>query len=129
MHSYSISASSAFMTPSSPPSVTPSANAPIEDPFEGTPYRLVQALAKGGMSQVFLVEHRRLGRPFVAKLLPRELAARPQVLDRFRIEAQSLGRLNHPNIVSVFGFETTRDGLPFIVTEYLQGRTVAQELA
>ena len=100
-----------------------------EDPFDGTPYRLIRTLARGGMGQVFLVEHRRLGRQFVTKLLHDKLASDPQLLDRFRIEAQSLGRLRHPRIVSIFGFETTRDNRPFLVTEYLQGQTIAQELA
>jgi len=107
------------------------ASAPLtpEDPFEGTSYRFVRSLARGGMGQVFLVEHRRLGRQFVAKLLHDELASNPQLVDRFRIEAQSLGRLRHPNIVSIFGFEATRDKRPFMITEYLQGRTIAQALA
>lgn len=100
-----------------------------EDPFEGTSYRLVRSLARGGMGQVFLVEHRRLGRQFVAKLLHDDLASNSQLVDRFRLEAQSLGRLRHPNIVSIFGFEATRDKRPFMITEYLQGRTIAQELA
>ena len=100
-----------------------------EHPFDGTSYRLVRSLARGGMGQVFLVEHRRLGRQLVAKLLHDELASNPQLVDRFRIEAQSLGRLKHPNIVSIFGFEATRNNRPFMITEYLQGRTIAQELA
>ena len=99
------------------------------DPFDGTPYRLERPLARGGMGQVYLVEHRQLGRQFVAKNLHDQLSADPQLVDRFRIEAQSLGRLKHPNIVSIFGFGTTRDNRPFLVTEYLQGLTIAQELA
>lgn len=109
-------------TPNDPPQVS-------TDPFEGTPYRLQRPLARGGMGQVFLVEHRQLGRQFVAKILHDTMAADPQLADRFRIEAQSLGRLRHPNIVSIFGFGTTSDKRPFIVTEYLEGRTLAQQLA
>ncbi len=111
--------------------VKPAANSKDStgDPFEGTPYRLERPLARGGMGQVFLVEHRQLGRQLVAKILKDQLSGDPQLVDRFRIEAQSLGRLRHPNIVSIFGFGTTRDNRPFLVTEYLQGRTIAHELA
>lgn len=99
------------------------------DPFEGTSYRLIRPLARGGMGQVFLVEHRELGRECVAKLVHEKLAGEPQLLDRVRIEAEALGTLNHPNIVSVNNFGTTRDGRPFIVMEYLRGRDLGRELA
>ncbi len=99
------------------------------DPFEGTAYRLVRPLAQGGMGEIFLVEHRELRRAFVAKTLQNALASNPQLVDRFRVEAQSLGSLRHPNIVSVFAVGKTADARPFMVTEYLQGQTVAQALA
>lgn len=112
--------------PAPSPTDTPIAG---EDPFKGTQYRLCRSLARGGMGHVYLVEHRTLGRQFVAKLVHQRLAADAQLVDRFRLEAQTLGRLNHPNIVSIFGFGTTHDNRPFMVTEYLRGRTLAQEIA
>ena len=76
-----------------------------------------------------MVEHRELGREFVAKLVHETLANNPRMLDRVRIEAESLGALNHPNIVSVNNVGTTGDGRPFIVMEYLRGRDLGRELA
>ena len=107
------------------------ANPPLaaEDPFFGTPYRTVRHLAAGGMGDVFVIAHRQLGREFVAKLLHQRFAADGRLLDRMRIEAQALGRLDHPNIVTVSGFGTARDGRPFIVMELLRGRTLAAELS
>ncbi len=102
---------------------------PSSDPFEGTPYRALERLAAGGMGEVFVVQHRQLGRTFVAKALHTPLSRHPQVVDRMRLEAQSLGRLNHPNIVSVSGFGLTKDGRPFLVMEHLGGRTLQEELA
>ena len=99
------------------------------DPFEGTPYRMIRRLARGGMGQVYLVEHRELGRECVAKLVHEKLASEPELLERVRIEAEALGALNHPNIVSVNNFGTTRDGRPFIVMEYLQGKDLGRALA
>jgi serine/threonine protein kinase len=100
-----------------------------EDPFLGTPYRAVRRLAAGGMGEVFVILHRELGREFVAKLLHGRFAADGRLLDRMRIEAQALGRLDHPNIVSISGFGTARDGRPFLVMERLHGQTLAAELA
>ena len=56
------------------------------------------------MGELIVAEHLELGRSFVVKLLHERLAGDPQLVDRVRVEAQSLGRLNHPNVVSVVGF-------------------------
>ncbi len=98
------------------------------DPFEGTSYRMLRHLARGGMGQVYLVEHRELGRECVAKVIHKKLATKHQLLDRVRIEAESLGALKHPNIVSVNNFGTVSDGRPFIVMEYLRGQDLGRAL-
>ena len=98
------------------------------DPFDGTPFQMVHRLSSGGMGEVFVVEHRELGRKFAAKVLAARLSREPQVMDRVRLEAQALGSLDHPNIVSIVGFAETRDGRPFIVMELLSGRSLAGEL-
>jgi eukaryotic-like serine/threonine-protein kinase len=115
------------MTQPLPPLESPEVE--TSDPFEGTPYRMIRRLARGGMGQVYVVEHRELGRECVAKLIREKLASEPQLLERVRIEAESLGALNHPNIVSVNNFGTTQDGRPFIVMEYLQGKDLGRTLA
>jgi serine/threonine-protein kinase len=97
------------------------------DPFAQTQYRNVKRLDAGGMGEVFVVVHRHLNRTFVAKILRAALTQHPQVVDRMRLEAQALGRLNHPNIVSVVGFGTSTDGRPFLVMEHLRGRTLRAE--
>jgi serine/threonine-protein kinase len=80
------------------------------------------------MGELWLVEHVEIGRKFVAKVLRPELARHRQAVDRMRLEAQALGRLSHPNIVSVMNFGTTADGRPFFVTELLEGRTLTAEV-
>lgn len=101
---------------------------PEQDPFEGTPYRVRDRIALGGMGAVYLVEHRKLGRELVAKILHDGLAADHRLVDRMRLEAQALGRLRHPHVVSVVGFDATSDGRPFLVLERLRGKTLADEL-
>ncbi len=106
-----------------------SAAVSVTDLFDGTPYRTVRPLAVGGMAEVYLVAHRGMGRQFVAKVPRPEIAADAQIVDRMRVEAQATGRLSHPNIVSAAGVGTTADGRPYVVTEYLLGRTLTAELA
>jgi eukaryotic-like serine/threonine-protein kinase len=98
------------------------------DPFEGTPYRWLRRVGGGGMGEVHLVQHTVLGSEFVAKVLHPRYAANEQLIDRVRLEAQSLGRLEHPNIVRVSGFARLRDGRPFIIMEALSGNTLESEV-
>jgi serine/threonine protein kinase len=101
----------------------------IEALLASTQYRLCKYLGRGGMGAVYEVEHRFLGRRFVLKVLHARFAGEPQFVDRMRVEAQSMARLHHSNIVDVVDFWTAVDGRPCIVMELLQGRTLAQELA
>lgn len=99
-----------------------------QDPLAGHgKYRAVRALGQGGMGEVFEAEHQGLGTRVVIKLLHAELADKPHLLDRMRIEAQALARLRHPNLVRVTDFDVTPAGRPFFVMEYLDGRNVKDE--
>ena len=100
-----------------------------DDPLVGLPYRAIRLLGAGGMGEVFLAEHRLLATPCVVKLQHARLARDPDIADRIRLEAESLARLHHPNIVSIIGSGETLDERPFIVMEYLRGQTMADELA
>lgn len=99
-----------------------------EDPLHGTAYRAIRVLGKGGMGEVFLAEHVQLKRRVVVKLLHESLIAFPKHVDRIRVEAEALGRLQHPSIVEVRDFVLTPAGRPFIVMERLLGATLNQEL-
>jgi len=86
-------------------------------------YELVELLARGGMSEVFLAQDRRLSRPVAVKVLAPELSRDPTFVDRFRHEAQAAANLNHPNIVSVYDWGQEGD-TSYIVMEYIDGRSV-----
>lgn len=98
------------------------------DPLEGTPYRSVAPLGRGGMGEVFEAVHVELDRTVVVKLLHRSLACEPKLVDRLRVEAKTLATLAHPHIVSVTDLGRTPDGRPYFVMERLHGRTLRQEL-
>jgi serine/threonine-protein kinase len=80
------------------------------------------------MGEVFLAEHVQLRKRVVVKLLHESLVAFPKHVDRIRVEAEALGRLQHPSIVEVRDFVITPSGRPFIVMERLLGATLHQEL-
>jgi serine/threonine-protein kinase len=80
------------------------------------------------MGEVFVVEHRELGRLFAAKMLHARFADRPEIVDRLRLEGQTLARLNHPNVVAIQGFDVTPSGRPFLIIELLAGHSLTETL-
>src|SRR4051812_40942273 len=91
-------------------------------------YRLEAMIGRGGMGAVFLASHNRLpGKKVAIKLLHAELHD-PDVLARFRREAEIASKLGHPNIVAVHDFNITPDGTPYLVLEYLEGQTLAHKI-
>jgi len=116
------------MQPRLSPSVSDSISS-SDDPLAGEPYRAIRLLGAGGMGEVFLAEHRRFATPCVVKIQHARLGHDPSVADRIRLEAESLARLNHANIVSILGSGQTLDERPYIVMEYLRGQTMADEFA
>jgi serine/threonine protein kinase len=101
---------------------------PTSDVLDGTPYRPVRCLRRGGMGEVWEAEHKKLGKPVVVKLLHAELADDPGFVDRMRLEAQAIARVGAPHVVEVHDMGLTRDHRPYYVMERLQGRTLDHEL-
>lgn len=116
------------MTMHSPSPAAAGAPSAKIDPLEGTPYRVIGMLARGGMGDVLDAEHRALNKRVVVKVLREELADDPNFVDRLRVEAQSLAAISHPNIVSVSDFGQAQNGRSYIVMERLYGRTLQEEL-
>ncbi len=94
----------------------------------GTPYRALQVLGKGSMGSVYQCEHKALGSKVVVKVLHAELAQQPEVVERVRIEAQAQAKLKSPHLLSCTDFGLNSAGAPYLVTEYLAGRTLSDEL-
>ena len=87
-------------------------------------YRVDHRLGHGGMGIVYRAHHLALQKTFALKVMATVDAL---FLARFRTEAETLGRLKHPNIVEVtdFGIDPRGGGLPYLVMEYLEGSTLA----
>ncbi len=84
-------------------------------------YVIRRLLGKGGMGRVYHAWDPLMDRDVALKVLHPRLAARPAFRDRFVREAQSAGRLRHPNIVTIYELGEA-DGIPYIAMEYLEGR-------
>jgi len=88
-------------------------------------YRLTTLVGRGGMGSVFLAEHVTIRRPVALKLLSPSLAGIPELARRFEREAAAIGRIDHPNCVTVSDFGRLEDGSLYLVMEYLDGRSLA----
>ena len=91
-------------------------------------YEILRKIGQGGMGVVYEARHVDLKVTVAIKVLhPRE-ADDPNMLARFRAEAQSLASIKHPNVVDVTDFGLTPDRRPFFVMEYLAGESLADRL-
>ncbi len=91
-------------------------------------YRLERELGRGGQGAVFLAEDEHLHRRVALKLLTALHLSSPDVLARFRREAQLASKLDHPGLCTVFDSGVHR-GTPFIAMRYVQGETLERRIA
>jgi serine/threonine protein kinase len=89
-------------------------------------YRLVAKIGEGGMGAVYKAIDTRLDRPVALKVVSGASGDWKQER-RFAREARAASALNHPNIVTIYEFDT-QDGLDFIAMEYVQGTTLTELL-
>ena len=90
-------------------------------------YEIRAKIGAGGMGEVFRARDEKLSRDVAIKVLPADLSANGERLNRFEQEAQAAGALNHPNILAVYDVGT-HDGAPYVVSELLEGETLRELL-
>src|SRR5258708_1398804 len=86
-------------------------------------YRILEGLAKGGMGEVYLAEDTNLGRRVAIKF-PMLESNEHDFRARFLREARAVSELSNPHIATVFDYGETSEGRPFLVMEYVRGRTL-----
>ncbi len=89
-------------------------------------YQLVELLGEGSMSWVYRGLHAEIGASVAVKLLKPAFAEDPGQLARFRKEAAAISSLSHPHILSVISSGETASRIHYMVTEYIQGQTLAK---
>lgn len=98
---------------------------------EGTrlgPYEITGLVGVGGMGEVYHARDTRLGRTVAVKILPRAFVTDPDRLRRFEQEARAAAALNHPGVLAVYDVGV-HEGMPYLVTELLEGATLGERLA
>ena len=107
-------------------SVHPDGQAPAgELPSHVGRYRIERLLGEGGFGRVYLAHDEQLQRRVAVKVPHRRLVGRPEDADAYLAEARTAAGLDHPHIVPVFDTGSTADCPCFIVSKYIEGRTLA----
>lgn len=83
-------------------------------------YEIKSLLGEGGMGNVYLAEHEQLGRKVAVKMLHPRLTSNESLRERFKNEASAMAHLQHPNIVTLYDYTESEDGL-FLIMEYVEG--------
>ena len=91
-------------------------------------YRITGRVARGGMATVYRATDERLERTVALKIIHPSQATNVHFVDRFTDEAKTIARLTHPNVVAVYD-QGRHQGLPYLVMEFVQGRTLRDLLA
>ncbi|MGC0771360.1 MAG: protein kinase [Candidatus Acidiferrum sp.] len=91
-------------------------------------YRILEEVGSGGMGVVYRAHDDQLERDVAVKVLPSGTLSDDASRRHFRKEALALAKLSHPNIETVYEFDT-QDGIDFLVMEYVPGKTLAERLA
>jgi serine/threonine-protein kinase len=105
-----------------------------DDTFVGTTLldrvRIIRPIARGGMGKVYFGEQVTIKRPCAIKILDPRAAGESasEFARRFLLEASTAAKLTHQNVVTIFDYGETQDGNCFIAMEYLEGRSLSEEL-
>ena len=91
-------------------------------------YRLVEKIGAGGMGVVYRAHDEHLDREVAIKVLPPGTLTDEDARKRFRKEARSLSKLNHPNIATVHDFDSQGE-VDYLVMEYVPGKTLRDRIS
>jgi serine/threonine-protein kinase len=89
-------------------------------------YHVIRKLGEGGMGQVYLAEHVKMGRMSAIKVMTPSLVHDTDAVGRFNREAANASRINHPNIAAIYDFGETTDGLIYLAMEFVEGESLTK---
>jgi serine/threonine-protein kinase len=107
--------------------------APVQDPLVGKVlmdrFEILSRIGEGGTGVVYKAKQIAVDRTVAIKILGAHVSQDPTWVKRFHNEARAAAKLDHPNTVRLIDFGETKEGLLFIAMEFLQGRSLAEEIA
>jgi serine/threonine protein kinase/uncharacterized membrane protein (GlpM family) len=86
-------------------------------------------IGRGGMGAIYQARQTTLDRDVALKLIAREVSNDPMFVERFEREAKTLAKLSHPNIVTVFDFGRTKDGIAYLIMEFVDGVNLREAIS
>ncbi len=86
-------------------------------------YQIIHKIGEGGMGSVYLAKHTQLDRKAAIKALHPNLVNNLQIRERFKNEASTMAHLKHPNIVSLYDYMESPQGL-FLIIEFVEGHAL-----
>lgn len=89
---------------------------------------ILRVVGRGGMGVIYQARQTSLDRDVAIKVIDRTISSDKTFLDRFDREAKALARLSHPNIVAVYDYGRTSDGLAYLLMEYVHGLNLREAL-
>ena len=84
-------------------------------------YHVMKKLGQGGMGQVYLVEHVKMGRKSALKVMHPGMVKDVDAISRFNREAANASRISHANVAAVYDFGETADGVIYLAMEFVDG--------
>ncbi len=87
-------------------------------------YHVMKKLGEGGMGQVYLAEHVKMGRKSAVKVMNPGMVNDADAISRFNREAANASRINHPNVAGIYDFGETADGLIYLAMEFIEGESL-----
>ena len=91
-------------------------------------YHVTKKLGEGGMGQVYLAEHVKMGRRSAIKVMNPSMVHDPDAVARFNREASNASRITHPNVCAIYDFGETSDGLIYLAMEFIEGEPLTDLL-
>ena len=87
-------------------------------------YHIKKKLGEGGMGQVYLAEHVKMGRRCAIKIMSPGSMNDADAISRFNREAANASRINHPHVCAIYDFGETQDGLIYLAMEFIEGQSL-----
>ena len=94
----------------------------------GDKYQLVRKIGTGGFGAVYEADEKKLSRKVAIKTLHAHVSKNPQISKRFLREAIAASRVEHPNIIKIYDYGETTDGVLWMAMEYLTGQSLDEYL-